>query len=207
MTFPSEDIENKRYKKHNYHGLTWYTSSGAQEIIFSMTGADDTPIKKLVADGKQKDGSSKDVHLFSTIATQRLPILIAKNCCIQEINLVGRKTKPVFDIDGVGDNKPALQEVAAQTREVFPDGVLRVCGYETLEKHSYHIVVSNYAFTTNEASLLELKKIVMSFPNALGFDPSIYTKHRPMKCVNQSKPKKPAGLPMLRDKDTSKHLI
>ncbi|KAI9150990.1 hypothetical protein H9P43_009605 [Blastocladiella emersonii ATCC 22665] len=196
-------------------GLQWYrgkdgggSDMGPQRKLLSELQDDETVIKRLINKGVDNHGEPKAAHYFAKVKTVGLAGLLNKNCCIQEMVHPERLSKVYFDIDCPGNNKDVTLDVIKKViLAQFPGANLQVCGYETDLKKSWHIVLSNYTATLKDMSFL---KLFCSHPDhvKLGFDASVYSKHRFMKCINQSKPKKTPGTFKAGNKDRlSKHLI
>ncbi|KAI9175906.1 hypothetical protein H9P43_006270 [Blastocladiella emersonii ATCC 22665] len=196
-------------------GLEWFhgkdgggSDMGPQRKLLSELQDNETVIKRLVDKGVDNHGEPKAAHYFAKVKTVGLAGLLNKNRCIQEMVHPERLSKVYFDIDCLGNNKDVTLDVIKKViLAQFPGANLQVCGYETDLKKSWHIVLSNYTATLKDMSFL---KLFCSHPDhvKLGFDASVYSKHRFMKCINQSKPKKTPGTFKAGNKDRlSKHLI
>ncbi|KAI9164481.1 hypothetical protein H9P43_008336 [Blastocladiella emersonii ATCC 22665] len=196
-------------------GLEWFhgkdgggSDMGPQRKLLSELQDNETVIKRLVDKGVDNHGEPKAAHYFAKVKTVGLAGLLNKNRCIQEMVHPERLSKVYFDIDCPGNNKDVTLDVIKKViLAQFPGANLQVCGYETDLKKSWHIVLSNYTATLKDMSFL---KLFCSHPDhvKLGFDASVYSKHRFMKCINQSKPKKTPGTFKAGNKDRlSKHLI
>ncbi|KAI9168282.1 hypothetical protein H9P43_007654 [Blastocladiella emersonii ATCC 22665] len=196
-------------------GLKWYrgkdggdSDMGPQRTLLSELQDNETVIKHLVDKGVDKNGHPIAAHYFAKVKTADLAGLLDKNRCIQEMVHPERLSKVYFDIDCPGNRKDVTLDVIKKViLAQFPGANLQVCGYETDLKKSWHIVISNYMVTLKDMPFL---KLFCSHPDhvKLGFDSSVYSKHRFMKCINQSKPKKTPGVWISGNKDRlSKHLI
>ncbi|KAI9175289.1 hypothetical protein H9P43_006650 [Blastocladiella emersonii ATCC 22665] len=196
-------------------GLKWFhgkdsgdSNMGPQRTLLSELQDDEMVIKRLVDKGVDKNGQPIAAHYFAKVKTANLAGLLDKNRCIQEMVHPDRLSKVYFDIDCPGNRKDVTLDVIKKViLTQFPGANLQVCGYETDLKKSWHIVISNYTVTLKDMPFL---KLFCSHPDhvKLGFDSSVYSKHRFMKCINQSKPKKTPGVWILGNKDRlSKHLI
>jgi len=113
--------------------------------------------------------------------------LISKNHGIYEIIRPDAKRKVYFDVDWKdGENDCSLDTIKNKILEKFPDALFAVSGSITEVKTSYHIVLLNYHFNSQEDQHKMMRWI--NTITYLGIDNCVYTKNRLMKCVNQSKP-------------------
>ena len=122
----------------------------------------------------------------NTTLPEIIRLITGKSRGIYEIIAPTLKRKVYFDVDGI----VVLQDVIDTITQKFPNANLHISG-NTEPKNgkpnaSYHIVLSNYYFTDQNQQKV-LKRWVMSLPEALGIDQSVYTTNRLMKCINQSK--------------------
>ncbi|KAI9159237.1 hypothetical protein H9P43_008577 [Blastocladiella emersonii ATCC 22665] len=167
---------------------------GPQRTLLSKLQDNKTVIKRLVDKGVDNHGQPKAAHYFAKVKTADLAGLLDKNRCIQEMVHPKRLSKVYFDIDCPGNRKDVTLDVIKKViLAQFPGANLQVCGYKTDLKKAWHIVLSNYTATLKDMPFL---KLFCSHPDhvKLGFDSSVYSKHRFMKCINQSKPKKMPGV-------------
>ena len=129
--------------------------------------------------------------------------LIEKNIGLFEV-IADYPCKVYFDIDG--DINCLLPEIKEIINKYFLDCKMSISGYETEDRHSYHIILNNYIIN-NKEELSHLKQIVKYF-NSLNsnFDWKVYTKNRNMKAINQSKRGKEIQK-IIEDVDYKNHLI
>lgn len=113
--------------------------------------------------------------------------------------------KVYFDIDG--NNKTKLEEIKDVILFQFQNANLQISGYESAEKHSYHIILSNYLII-NDSDMLKIKTFAAKH-KLLGFDTAVYGKFNCFKCINQSKSKKesPVQSYIEGSKNLTKHLV
>ncbi|KAI9155994.1 hypothetical protein H9P43_009104 [Blastocladiella emersonii ATCC 22665] len=181
-------------------GLQWYSGKdgddkdmGPQRYVLSTLKDNKLVVKH------------KEAHHFAKVKPEKLVEILNRNHCIQEMVHPDRLSKVYFDVDFNRDcGDVTLDEVKAVIMDQFPSANLQICGYETDQKKSWHIVLSNYTATFKE---LELVKLFCMQYSALGFDAKVYTANRFMKCINQSKPKKTPGVYIEGSREVSKHLI
>ncbi|KAJ3360929.1 hypothetical protein GGF31_002599 [Allomyces arbusculus] len=191
-------------------GINWYSgknttdSMGPQAFLLTQLKDDELLIKYLVNKGTNPNDKQKDLNLFGKCTLPKLLDLLEENHCIQEILHPKRLFKVFFDIDdklGVLN----LEDCKRVILEQFPGAAMQICGYQVPEKSSWHIVLSNYTAEFKDLHLLQ--SFALLHKATLGFDESVYTTHRAMKCINQSKPKKHVARYIEGSTSISKHLI
>jgi hypothetical protein len=123
-------------------------------------------------------------RLWTTVTHRQLTNLINHgNCWVYEILLPDLKRKVYFDVD---KTSASLEEILAPVYQHFPHARCQVSGSEKDDgTKSYHITLSNY-YADTLAAMLPVKLFTMKY-QGLGYDDSVYTKNRNMKCINQSK--------------------
>lgn len=100
------------------------------------------------------------------------------------------KLMPFFDVDGIPNKNYTflgyLEKLKGIILMAFPATNFQVSGCESNEKWSYHITLSNYYADKLSNLSLKLKSFCGAYID-YGFDVSVYSKNRNMKCINQSK--------------------
>ena len=135
----------------------------------------------------KSDGSYK---LWGMTTFEQVSKMIEKDNHIYEVLREYGKRKVYFDIDIMKEDAKCsftehLEKCKDKILEQFPDARLQISGNES-DKYSYHIILSNYY----SDSLRNLRLNIYAFCKCytdLGFDTSVYTKNRNMKCINQTK--------------------
>ena len=186
-----------RMKMEN--GIVWYSGKGSQSLILPDV---DSYEKILVNSNKPSYGRA-----WGITTSENMGKLLQKNRYLYEI-ITDRKRKVYFDVDKlIGKGNPenwSLRLCRDEIKKILPEAELQISGSVRskmaedpdsdstqqifLEKHSYHIVVSNY-FLENTRECGGIKGFCKSLEH-LGFDWKVYTKNRAMKCINQTKPEK-----------------
>ena len=151
-------------------------AGGAQAQVLTQMTEDQIPVCTIT----KKEGRG-----WAAVSPEDYQRLVLKNHGIYEIIRPDTKRKVYFDVDG----KPGsccLDKVKNKILEVFPGARFAVSGSITEVKTSYHIVLLNYHFNSQEEQHRMMRWI--NSQTSLGIDNCVYTKNRLMKCVNQSKP-------------------
>jgi phage/plasmid-associated DNA primase len=94
--------------------------------------------------------------------------------------------KVFFDVDEnvmVPCFQSFIDNVKQKIENNFPNADFAISGSNTEKKTSLHVVLNNYLIENEEQ-----RKMMKTICKGLGFDSSVYTKNRFMKCINQSKP-------------------
>ena len=164
--------------KYEQYGIYWYRGSGSQSYLLSKNEIDE---KVLII----KQYTLNHGHSWAICSREKLKEIVKKNRGIYEI-ITDKRRKLYFDIDS---EISVLEDVKKIIKQLIPDGELYISGYNSEDKYSYHIIVNNY-YLDNVDKCLGVKNFCKE-NQQYGFDWKVYTKNRAMKCVNQSKPKKP----------------
>ncbi|KNE71553.1 hypothetical protein AMAG_20390 [Allomyces macrogynus ATCC 38327] len=189
--------------KKQFHKLQWFSGKkgkdgfGPQDHVMSILPKGNIPIVKYVNKGKAT------WHQYSHTTPEHLLRLLKWNHALFEILVPSRLFKVYFDID----NKLGLlsrADIKERILKQFPGANINICGYEVENKHSYHITLSNYTLRFEDC--WKLQAFCMANKD-LGFDATVYSTNCQMKCINQSKPLKHAGVYMEGSTELSKHLI
>ncbi|KAJ3348197.1 hypothetical protein GGF32_006347 [Allomyces javanicus] len=190
-------------------GLEWFSgkasqgSIGPQAHVLSQLQDTEVLIKRLVSNGTNPSGNSKECHQYAKCTPEKFVKLLAKNRRVLELIHPDRLSKVFFDIDdklGV----LSLDKCKAVILEHFPGANMHICRYQTPDKSSWHIVLSNYTATL--AGFPRLKSFAAAH-ESLGFDPTVYTENRFAMCINQSKPGETPRVYIEGSKTFTKHLI
>lgn len=129
----------------------------------------------------------------TVVSKDELVKLVEKDLNLYEILPKFGKRKIYFDIDikpenAKGDFKEHLEKCKEIIETKFGKCVFEISGNESLEKFSYHIILSNYFAPCNK-SMNAIKCFASMFTD-YGFDISVYSTNRLMKLVYQSKGRK-----------------
>jgi hypothetical protein len=176
---------------------TWYSGKGTQETLLE-TIKENERLMTCVVDNR---------HHWKVIKENEvIPLINNNNGFICEV-LSSYPKKLYFDVDCDTPNDLSLDKVKEVIKKYFGDAKMAVSGYENENKKSYHITLYEYVIS-NEKELLEMRKIVnyINKTECPYFDWKVYTKNRPMKCINQSKPEKPKQM-IISDTNQKNHLI
>lgn len=153
-------------------------AGGAQAQVLTEMTVDQIPLCTIT----QKNGRA-----WAAVDKEQYIKLTSKNHGIYEIIRPDSKRKVYFDVDWKGgENDCSLDTIKNKILEKFPDALFAVSGSITEAKTSYHIVLLNYHFNTQEDQHKMMRWI--NTITYLGIDNCVYTKNRLMKCINQSKP-------------------
>ena len=168
--------------------------------------------------GKQPDGNvvvasqtTKHGHAFSYTTPENLVKLIQTNRGLYEV-LTDYPKKMYADIDFDNpaddfDQNAYLDNCVKQFQEFLPNIQFAISGSVCEKRASFHLVSTNYLIE-NSDQLDAAKTIAKAiFLQNDGIDWKVYTKNREMKCINQSKPKKPVQLPITHKDQPQAHLI
>lgn len=182
---------------------TWINGKGGMNEA-KINSKDETQL--LVKSATRKNG-----HRFTTLSKENFLKLIERDYNFQEILQPDRPCKVFFDIEfdekkGTYPGAP-LEEITQFITSIFPDPDLQVSGSMTQTKNSYHIALNNYIFR-DVNDLYKFKPFAQNYQEVYGFDPEVYSSHRCMKCVNQSKDDgRVQNVIQGYSNDWSKHLI
>lgn len=188
----------KIYKAEVLYGVQWFRvkekNSNINVFLESLRDGDNT--KVLVKRHHPIKGQYWGVASIEQIAK-----MLKKNVYLYEILSPDAKKKVYFDIDAKTDTLP---ECKVKILERFPDANIQISGSHTAEKHSFHIVLSNYYVKDP----LVIKRFCAQHVS-LGFDTAVYGRHNLFKCINQSKPKANAPIQgyLEGDSQLTKHLV
>ena len=193
----SETNNKKIYKSQVLYGITWYkVKEKNSNINVFLEALRNDKSKYLVKRHNPKYG-----QFWAVVTFEQIQKMICKNVYLYEILSPNVYKKVYFDIDSKTDTLEACKE---KILERFPNARLQISGYHTSEKHSFHIVLSNY-FVKDPLVIQQF----CSRNTDLGFDTAVYGKNNLFKCINQSKPKPNAPIQayLEGDKSLSKHLV
>lgn len=178
---------------------------GAQALAIKTRGKNDIVVKSWT----QKIG-----QIWGFVSPDKLIDLCQKNNGMYEI-ISDFPHKVYFDIDKKVDklyNDEEQQEYMNKMiniiNSIFPDAKCAVSGSYTSEKVSYHIILQNYMIYNLEDR--ETMKVIVNYIKNeydAPFDNSVYSKNRPFKCINQSKPKENRIQGILFDENWKNHFI
>jgi len=147
-----------------------------------------------------------------------MPLINNNNGFICEV-LATYPKKIYFDIDCDDITKLKLEDVKQIIYKYFGENVkMAISGYENENKKSYHIILHELILKDLN-DLDSMKKLILSMKKmecvckeddcicpCSFFDDRVYTKNRPMKCINQSKPEKPKQM-IIEDNNEKNHFI
>jgi hypothetical protein len=209
---------NFNAKPEKVFGKTWYRGGiidkppaprigGSQDYLISIQKSDERLFKSVVNDKNRWILLKED---------EIMPLINDNNGFICEV-LATYPKKLYFDIDG--DSNLLLSQVKEIIYKYFGDNVkMAISGYENENKHSYHIVLPEYILKdlndldSMKKMIINMKKLECTCKNencicpSSYFDDKVYTKNRPMKCINQSKPEKPKQM-IIEDDNEKNHFI
>jgi len=153
-------------------------AGGAQAQVLTEMTADEIPLCFIT----KKDGRG-----WAAVSKEDYLRLCSKNHGIYEIIRPDAQRKVYFDVDMKGGGGECnLETIKEKILEKFPDALFAISGSITEVKTSYHIVLLNYHFNSQDDQHKMMRWI--NTLTYLGVDNCVYTKNRLMKCVNQSKP-------------------
>lgn len=220
---------NPLFKKLTAHKQEWLKNNskhmGAQnEVIRILANKEaDNELKLVIVNlNSQKHGRA-----WAYMNDMDLLALIKKDLGIYEvIRYSGDKVKckVYFDVDKYSSEPingiEFLQATKNHILVYFPNAIMAISGStniynetKKLYKTSYHIVVNNYLIknsTDNEilrCITLHINKKESSCGGETGFDETVYSKNRNMKCINQSKRDDDRIQQILEIDDHKQHLI
>lgn len=189
----------KSIKNIKYLGINWLQNKGSQELILEEKNESNIIIKSV---------TYQHSHMWSCITPKSfLKKIIEVNAGFHEV-LTTFPFKVYFDIDKKNNtDKNFREKILNKINSLFPDADMAVSGSITTEKDSYHITLNNYTID-NEEERDYIKSLVKYLFETYddSFDWRVYTKNRPMKAINQSKPDGRIQK-ILINKDPKKHLI
>lgn len=178
---------------------------GAQALALKTRGKNDIVVKTWT----QKIG-----QLWGFVSPDKLILLCEKNNGMYEI-ISDFPHKVYFDIDKKVDKlytddeqQEHMNKMISIINNIFPDAKCAVSGSYTDEKVSYHIILQNYMIYNLEDR--ETMKVIIDYIKKEydpSFDNAVYSKNRPMKCINQSKPKENRIQGILYDENWKNHFI
>ena len=173
-------------RKNKFLGIYWYynkpNTSAIEPIHKSLYYCINNCKNDFVI--YKSDGFKMQWGIANSIETNKM---IEEDNNLYEV-LLDRKRKVYFDIDVKNPEDSFLDHLEKCKTAIdkqFPNANFQISGSETKEKYSYHIILSNYY-----ADNLDGSYVLYAFSNIynyLGFDKSVYSKNRNMKCINQSK--------------------
>jgi hypothetical protein len=165
-------------KENIAFGIKFYKkiTESPQTYILDNLKENDLPIHRHDIHKKTRE--------FGACSAEKLAEIVKKNRGIYEILQEDVKKKVYFDIDKVGRQPELLEKCKQVILEKFESANLQISGSIVETKTSFHIILSNYYFTNENIILKEFSILNKD----LGFDESVYSKNRMMKCINQSKP-------------------
>ncbi|KAJ3264157.1 hypothetical protein HK104_006513, partial [Borealophlyctis nickersoniae] len=170
-----------KFRFQEWLGVTWVGNKGKDG-----RGAQDYVIDNL------KDGqvpilsyTRKRGRLWGAVTLKQLLKILQKDRGIYEILVPDIPRKVHFDID---DSDASVDEIKSIITGYFPNAIMNISGRLGTDM-SLHVTLENY-FAPNLDGM-EVVKVIALRNREKGFDPSIYTKNRNMKCINQAKPNGP----------------
>ena len=202
MTNIKEEFEIKTILKTKFwKNLVKVNCKAQSESIKALT-SETLPIKMW---------TTKNGQLWGISTADNILNLCSKNNGIYELLFNKYPCKVFFDIDKTEDcdDKDYLSKCKKTIEQFFPGSDMAISGSLTTNKISYHIVLNNYLIH-NEAEMIQMKHISKYIHTNIdqSFDWKIYTKNRPMKCFNQSKPGQEDRCQLIiENENQKKHLI
>lgn len=198
-------VKQITFRKHPNFFKNDDEECGSQAHAIKTRGKDDIIVKSW---------TKKTGQVWGFVSPEQLLNLCKKNNGMYEI-ISDFPHKVYFDIDmkvdKLYDEKEQLDcmNIMIDTvNKFFPDAQCAVSGSYTETKVSFHIILQNYMIYNLEDR--ETMKIITShIKNELSipFDNAVYTKNRPFKCINQSKPNDNRIQSILLDDNWKHHMI
>lgn len=192
-------------KNKTIYGVKWCIGgksniSGGNSLSYTTTMSKQTNKLKLFKIHHQKEGWG-----WAVLEEDKIYNLVKENNSnICEV-LSQYPKKVYFDID---DKEAVLKldDIKSIINEYFPNERMAVSGYETNEKHSYHIILPDVILEDNE-DLKTLKKIVKLMKEKCKYiDNRVYNNNNNFKCIHQSKPDKPKQ-EIIEDTNYKNHFV
>lgn len=179
---------------------------GSQAHAIKTRGKNDIVVKSWT----QRIG-----QIWGYVTPEKLLELCKKNNGMYEI-ISDFPHKVYFDIDKPVDRlydteeqQQCMNEMIDVIKQFFPDAKCAVSGSYTEYKVSYHITLQNYMIYNLEDR--ETMKVIVNYIKKdlnKPFDVAVYTKNRPFKCINQSKPREEDRIQrILLDDNSKNHMI
>jgi len=183
-------------------GISWQNSTGTQDSLISMMQPNDRLLHAKVPAGQYFR------NVWALIKEDKLVDYVRQNNLNMCEVLCNYPKKLYFDIDGALDL--TLEKVMSILYDYFDKEASHwaVSGYESNEKHSYHII-NNYYVIKNEDELEKVKKLVVYIKHTIcsGFDEKPIMKNGNMKCIYQSKPDSKYQQKIIVDDNEQHHFI
>lgn len=181
--------EMRAYRSVKHAGLTFYTNRRTGDAVMKAIMKHCKADQVVIA----FKPNNANFRWFAVCTAKQLLKRLKEDHQLYEIMMECRVIKVGFDIDIKTQNKPdknVLTKIKEKILEFFPGARLNICGSEVekdgLYHYSYHIVLENYVFGTEE-ELKALRDFARAHQNELGFDPRIYKADGQLKYINQSK--------------------
>ncbi|KAJ3029268.1 hypothetical protein HDV00_009680 [Rhizophlyctis rosea] len=204
MSEKRSNSDSDNLRKVQTWKLDWFGNSNALAYVLAnmepgtdaACGVAGSPVRRLtfpVVSYTKTHG-----WIWTSVTKDDLVRLIQKNHGIYEVIPESFKRKVYFDVD---KTETSLEEIKKIILDRFPNARLQISG----RPDSYHIILSNY-YADNLEKMIPIKKFAMEHVEH-GFDKSVYTRNRNMKCINQSKPQQPIQEYIEGSKTLTKHLI
>ena len=198
-------VKQVTFKQHKNFFKNDSEECGAQSLVLKDRSKDDIVVKSWT----QRNG-----QLWGFLLPEQLLNLCKKNNGMYEI-ISDFPHKVYFDIDmkveklyEKKEQLDCMNHMIDTVNIFFPDAHCAISGSYTDTKVSFHIILQNYMIYNLEDR--ETMKIITShIKNDLNipFDNAVYTKNRPFKCINQSKPHDTRIQSILLDDNWKNHLI
>lgn len=128
----------------------------------------------------------KNGRQWFIVPEDRLLELVGKNFHLYETLYEGLGNV-FFDIEIKPTDKTFEEEITIAKNIIllmFPNAKFQISGNETEDKFSFHIVLSNYVYSDYSKYIIKMRAFCKCYE---GFDESVYSTIRYMKCINQSK--------------------
>jgi len=183
-------------------GISWQNSTGTQDKLISMMEHNDRLLHAKVPAGQYFR------NVWALIKEDKLVDYVRRNNLNMCEVLCNYPKKLYFDIDGALNL--TLEKVMSILYDYFDKEANHwaISGYESNEKHSYHII-NNYYTIRNEDELEKVKKLVVYIKHTIcsGFDEKPIMKNGNMKCIYQSKPDSKYQQKIIVDDNEQHHFI
>lgn len=176
-------------KTRMYLGVNWYENTKDSKSVSPEFKSLYHCLNTKTADQYIIYRTDNQYHRWANCTENQVKEMINENHHIYEVLPKNGQRKVYFDIDCLKTKtKLSFQEFIEKCtciiQSLFKDAVFQISGSES-EKYSLHIIVSNY-YSNNQKEMKVLKTFCEFFSD-FGFDPSVYSINRNMKCINQSK--------------------
>ena len=194
------------FKNVSYKKLTWIknASQDCGALHESIKTKKDDEICVYIE-------SQKNGRMWTSCSPSHLLTMLTKDINMYEVITKGLKHKCHFDIDcdlkNCKDGLTSLETYKKIILSYIPDAILAISGSETEEKHSYHIVITNYTINDEKQRDNFQHFVTGLHEENNGFDCKIYTNNRYMKIINQSKRYDPRIQEIIENDDPKNHLI